>query len=518
MAKNSGTNEILRDVFLLNESIGVAVGRNGTIIWSKDGGQVWETQESNTSNTLQGVAVTDENTAIVVGGTNVRGSFGIALKTTDAGATWIPRETGPSTALHDVKFIDGKIGYSVGEKGIVLNTQNGGENWQNLGPSTFEWLEAVDFEDDNNGVAVGQNGTILQTSDGGMTWLDRSIDTVDELYDVQFADETTVFAVGHTQIAKSTDRGLTWESLSLPDRVRYNGVAFVDANTGTIVGGNGTIFRTENGGDIWVRQNSNAPSGSLRAVNFTDSDTGTIVGTDGIILRTTDAGKNWISQSTTLRALLHDVHFIDTNQGVIVGASGVILLTTDGGENWIRRESDTTTRLEGVSFLNGIVGYAVGGSGEILLTVDGGHTWVKESCQITQETLRDVSFKPGGGAVVVGRDGNIIAHSGDGITSVNDEKDDLQPKIYFLGQNYPNPFNPETTIRYDLPAPSNVRISIYNILGQRVWDTAHEEPAGYHEVVWQGTNSQGELVSSGVYFYRMIAGKFTHTRKMLLIR
>ncbi|RLE27595.1 MAG: hypothetical protein DRJ61_17280 [Acidobacteria bacterium] len=93
------------------------------------------------------------------------------------------------------------------------------------------------------------------------------------------------------------------------------------------------------------------------------------------------------------------------------------------------------------------------------------------------------------------------------------------PTYYRLGENYPNPFNPMTKIAFDLPKDQRVRMAIYDLRGRCVTTLVDERlPAGRHEAVWQGTDSRGEKVSSGVYFYRLIAGPFTQTKSMTLIK
>jgi len=93
------------------------------------------------------------------------------------------------------------------------------------------------------------------------------------------------------------------------------------------------------------------------------------------------------------------------------------------------------------------------------------------------------------------------------------------PKDFRLSQNYPNPFNPHTLIEYDLPEEARVKIKIYNILGQRVITLVDEEkPAGRYQVSWNGRDEKGEQVSTGIYFYRIKAGGFQGTKKLLLIR
>jgi hypothetical protein len=93
------------------------------------------------------------------------------------------------------------------------------------------------------------------------------------------------------------------------------------------------------------------------------------------------------------------------------------------------------------------------------------------------------------------------------------------PEKYELFQNYPNPFNLETLIKYALPEESEVKIVVYNLLGQkvRVLVEDFQEP-GYYTISWDGRNNKGEVVGSGIYFYRIQAGSFTKTAKMSLLK
>lgn len=93
------------------------------------------------------------------------------------------------------------------------------------------------------------------------------------------------------------------------------------------------------------------------------------------------------------------------------------------------------------------------------------------------------------------------------------------PEVYALDQNYPNPFNPSTTINYELPQQSDVEIIIYDILGQEVTTLVSEKQGtGYQSVQWDGRNGEGIQVATGAYIYKLDAGAFTKTRKMLLLK
>jgi outer membrane protein assembly factor BamB len=93
------------------------------------------------------------------------------------------------------------------------------------------------------------------------------------------------------------------------------------------------------------------------------------------------------------------------------------------------------------------------------------------------------------------------------------------PTDFALWQNYPNPFNPETTVRYSLPWESQVRLSIFNVLGQEVVSLAEgRQAAGLHVATWDGLDAIGKPAASGLYFCRLQAGNFVETRKMVLLR
>ena len=93
------------------------------------------------------------------------------------------------------------------------------------------------------------------------------------------------------------------------------------------------------------------------------------------------------------------------------------------------------------------------------------------------------------------------------------------PVEFALHENYPNPFNPTTTLRFDLPDISDVTLTIYNMLGQRVRTfNMNDTPAGYHSIKWNATNDYGEQVGAGVYLYQLRAKQFVKTRKMVLLK
>ncbi|MCF7797783.1 MAG: T9SS type A sorting domain-containing protein [Lentisphaeria bacterium] len=153
------------------------------------------------------------------------------------------------------------------------------------------------------------------------------------------------------------------------------------------------------------------------------------------------------------------------------------------------------------------------------------------SIVLTAEALTDTVFTPSEGLSENTRYWwKIIAMDTDSLTTespvqtftvgyVATEPEAAIPTKFALHTNYPNPFNPTTTIRYDLPEPSQVRLTIYNQLGQPIRTLVHgEKSAGFQSVVWDGRNNVGQQAGTGIYFYQINSGKFNQTRKMILLK
>jgi len=95
----------------------------------------------------------------------------------------------------------------------------------------------------------------------------------------------------------------------------------------------------------------------------------------------------------------------------------------------------------------------------------------------------------------------------------------LLPEAFSLSQNYPNPFNPQTVIKYTLPKDCHVELTIYNTLGQKVKTLVNQyQSAGYKMVHWNSTNDKGNEVGSGIYFYKIKAGRYTDVKKMMVLK
>ncbi len=135
--------------------------------------------------------------------------------------------------------------------------------------------------------------------------------------------------------------------------------------------------------------------------------------------------------------------------------------------------------------------------------------------------------KQTGAGTLIGASGfnglTSIAYLTGTLTSVEDELVSSTPSEFKLGQNYPNPFNPETSIEYTLPAAGNVRLVVYNLLGQEVARLVNEtKNAGSYRVTWNAVNASGEKLTSGIYFYELQfegnGKKFSDLKKLILLK
>lgn len=218
-----------------------------------------------------------------------------------------------------------------------------------------------------------------------------------------------------------------WTAERLSTRAEFDGVFFLDAERGFIVGGDyfidgGIIGSTSDGGTTWDFQSGLVkakPGFHLTDVVFLDRFVGIAVGTHGVILRTTDRGRHWhvVRPFSGGTDHLLDVTFIDELHGWAVGFSGIVH-TTDGGQNWSRLGPPRTISGSAVHFHDLLQGVVVGKHGRINLTADGGETWTEVSDPDRTGTadLLDLSFVGPFRGWTVGTEGTILNTSDGGRT------------------------------------------------------------------------------------------------------
>ena len=135
----------------------------------------------------------------------------------------------------------------------------------------------------------------------------------------------------------------------------------------------------------------------------------------------------------------------------------------------------------------------------------------------SQSYFMNVRMKGGGSSSIPIQDIQRITFSD--VTAVGDDRVTTVIKTFALLQNYPNPFNPNTTIEYQLPKSGNVDIKIYGVNGKLVTRLeSGRQNQGAHSVVWNGRNSAGQTVASGMYVYQVVFENSVLSKKMMFIK
>ena len=182
-------------------------------------------------------------------------------------------------------------------------------------------------------------------------------------------------------------------------------------------------------------------------------------------------------------------------------------LIASGGQFGASETVEFSTSSEWISIepLSGIV--AADGSTDITLTLDASAI----STGYYNAFIYIMSNDPD--------DGSVFIPLSLTVTGMGSHDEALLPKEFALHQNYPNPFNPRTRVRYDLPDNENVTIIIYDLLGRQVKQLVDSyQEAGFKSIIWNATNDFGKPAPAGVYLYKIQAGDFIQTKKMVLLK
>lgn len=384
---------------------------------------------------------------------------------------WLQQQSGTAETLNDIYFVSETDGFVCGNSGIILKTTNGGMEWSIQVVSGFH-LNANSFQTPLNGITAGDGGAIFRTSNGGNTWNSVTIPANFDIQDTEWDDSGFIWITGSGGIAfKSSDFGNTWTDVSPPTNEDLNAVDAI-GNT-----------------NVWI------------------------VGTNGEIWHTTDGGMSWPPKPPWSGVDFNDVQFLTPDIGFACGTNRTVITTTDGGESFSSLYVPINIELNGICFLDQSTGWTVGQNGTIYLWNNG---WIQQNAGLNNE-LNKIFFYDSQNGWIVGEGGKILKY--DNFTPIKNNSHSIPPNSLILNQNYPNPFNPVTIISYHLPTSSNVELSIYNPLGQRIRTLVKQhQPAGVYEIQWNGRDEHGVIAGSGVYIYRLKAGNFTRARKIVLLR
>ncbi|MCH7534904.1 MAG: T9SS type A sorting domain-containing protein [Bacteroidetes bacterium] len=302
--QNSGTTEGLNEVKFLSSSVGYAVGNNGTMVKTTDGGLNWNNVVTGTSEDLISLFFVNDNKGFI------GGKYGVFLKTENGGQTW---QNGNISAItiEDIYFIDDSIGF-VSIWSTILRTSDGGDSWDtvNIVGGTNHKIREIHFPSDQIGYAAS-NG-ILKTTDGGLNWIkvkgDFSSDYsgADFLRQVFMTSDTTGFFGGQYYSSfYSTKDGCNTVVKESSD-VIYD-IYFSTSQTGYVISLGDTsvvIIKTTDGGDNWTVNYITTPTEGVGSIVFTDSLNGWAVGGNGKIIHTNNGAVLRINDKSVLKKLL----------------------------------------------------------------------------------------------------------------------------------------------------------------------------------------------------------------------
>lgn len=256
----------------------IAVGYDGTVAWTDDGGESWSDGDANTSVDLYGVAVINADDAVAVG------ELGTVLITDDGGDTWDDASvsgrssTEESYDVNAVSMGSTTTGFAAGENGLVLKTTNGGSSWTQLDDPSDAY---VDF---NAAYAVsasiawvaGNGGAVYKTTNGGTSWTEQSSLTDEDIRQLSFSDSSHGWAVGEgTTLQKTVNGGTAWSDVDvseLEDGDAILTVSFRDSNNGILATADRVLLATDDAGASWTEVDAASSLSLLRVLNVSSSE------------------------------------------------------------------------------------------------------------------------------------------------------------------------------------------------------------------------------------------------------
>lgn len=412
----------------------------------------------------------------------------------------------------------------------------GQEYWLEKPSPTTKWFYDCFLVDTLYGWASGDSGMIVHTSNGGQNWVLQSTGIVfPPVENLFFLNRNIGWGIANdylfygTIILRTTNGGINWTNYRFPDTtVVINTVHFLDSQTGFMSGYTGRIFKTINGGQNWNEMfvdTAYCPQLYIfpkTRFNFINSQTGFVCGgqrdIQGMIWRTSNGGANWYTYCVSAEPLV-DIKAINSTKVISCGGDpeygATFGYTQNGGLSWTNITPGffgIATRLAFRTPAELWLPLSIEPSWAVSLDSGNFNTqWqiipTPDSSRIyaAQFVTPTYGWAFGYGGVILKYNVNVIGISG---------QNNNFPVKNLLYQNYPNPFNPSTMISYYLSRQEFVKITIYDLQGREVMRIIEG-------IKQQGTHRYNFIsngFASGVYIYKISAGKFTDTKKMVILK
>jgi len=413
-------------------------------------------------------------------------------------------------------------------------------HWRTQTSGTTTSLLSVSVLDTSIAYAGGLGGTVLRTFDGGNTWMPGG-STGGDIYSIFTASQFRIIVAVNdssgARIRRSFNGGNSWQTAyeDTTSGAFMNAIWMFDLSNGYAMGdpvnGQWVLLKTTDSGVSWQNAASLPQAGSEagwnNSMHWVDDQIGWFGTNNSRVYYTTDGGSSWYSANTSFSNSF-GVSFADDLEGMAAG-NGTDF-STDGGNSW----SATTGQIPGDVFalsglnLNPLRWYLVSGS-NVYKTSDQGNSFSVDFSQGNAFNHIDVKLIKIGDydwicGYAVGENGTITKYLELPTVTNIDNVSGNYISQFALQQNYPNPFNPSTTIKFRLPVRAHVTLKIVSLLGQEVATLMDSrQNAGDIEIVWDGKNSVGNQVASGIYFYQLEAKgsdgeQFNSIRRMVMIK
>jgi photosystem II stability/assembly factor-like uncharacterized protein len=527
--------------FIEDTSGNLYVGRqlNG-VDRSTDGGATWQNTglgQPYTVTSLASLPTGEIYAAIYALDPSIDGGV---YRSADAGVTWTSlglKEWGIYTLLaRDQSSV------FLGSDRGVFRLATDGDSWEVASEGIAAAENYALLCIDQSALFAGTVAGLFRSTDNGDSWHESGQGIFPPFVTALAYDHSgnlfagnMVFTTGGG-IYKSTDRGMTWKCTTQDSIMgNYIGIsAIAVTKTNALVAGVsgpgpniGKIYRSGDGGETWARVTT------PQTVKHIASDSASNIygATWGYgVLRSTDDGLTWGYTAPGLpNPNIYCVATRDTGE-VFAGGIGGVSRSTNAGDSWVHISAP----------LGNIVAKAIAVdlSGDIIVsttdkrvfrTTDNGTTWARDTIGVPVSTHKALatSGEPAAGppiqfiSALTGRGARLFAADTLGLVlryvrsaSGEETPDGVVPWRASLEQNYPNPFNPKTGIRYQVPSISDVKLMVYDLLGREVTVLVNERKApGSYEVKFDASG-----LASGVYVYRLRAGDFVASKKLLLLK
>ncbi|MCX6150093.1 MAG: T9SS type A sorting domain-containing protein [Ignavibacteriales bacterium] len=375
-----------------------------------------------------------------------------------------------------------------------------------------------------NYIFAGTNGNgVFRSSDMGENWTQINIGlTGSKIRAFAIIGDNIFVASEGSGIFISSNNGSNWNSLNNGLEETYFRSLHVDGNNLYAVGTGGAIFLSTNNGTNW--ENITTPGQQNYSILFKGTKRFVSDIYDGIFV-TTDNGLNWKQIINGLNSYYIYPPFIWKVGSMSLCGNSIFISqewdidkglfrSINDGEQWVQ-VSEGIKSVEFASPIFEMFGNNIflANHKEIYLSTDNGDNWFLVNYGLPDEYINTLVIVDT--VIFVGTGGNGVwcRSLTEIITAIGNEKNNL-PSNYTLEQNYPNPFNPTTTIQFQVPKFLFVNIKVYDVLGREVANLVNEEkPAGTYQVSFDAA-----ILSSGVYLYKLNAGSFIETKKMILLR